>query len=200
MAEEVKNWKAEIKRLLDELRPDRYTVEERVVDGPEGETEEVPEDLGQVGAEWMESVIEAVAPMIPEEEMRKHYATVEVRRAEGHRTQHANQMLRKIGEEGQGFLGWLDCKREPIAIVTQEALWGGGFRIRDQRVALEAVSVDDLRAFAATERRRAAREHATRSKTCDYAESIADRLVHAGLERIGDWMIQGHEVATGTDG
>ena len=187
---------------LYELRPDRYTKSERVLSNAdavdtEDEFADTTADDEQPDNDWMEPIYDEVSKRLPEKQARKVLAERLVRDMEGQKTQGANRLLRKIREEGQYMLGWLDLNREPVAITTRQPKWGGKVLLREERVALCKLNRDDLLAFELNERRRAAKEAKVRNDTCDAVQWILEQMVATGAVVLGDWM-RVDEVHTGT--
>jgi len=191
-SEEMKAFTAEIDKLLNEKRPDRYTVSEKLIQSDGSDDDEQPQDTEQDrdGVGWMEEVIEMVVDIVPQDEVRQLYAERMVRSREGHKTQNGNRLIRKLADSGQHVLGWLECRRIPVAIVTRETLWGGNVRISDQRVALEALNKNDLERFEIHERRRASKDFSTRNDTCDAAQKIREMLIAVGAETVGEYFCE----------
>lgn len=168
----------EIDRLLCELRPDRYVVKG---DNPELEPEEVADNA------WLDDVADRVKPLVSEQDVRLLYARTEVGKREGRATKRANELLRRLGRDGQLFLGWMDYADYPLAVVTRITHPGEEPKRIEERVALRAVTSDDLRKFATEERRRAADEFATRNETCAAAEWLADEIDRTGSADFKAW-------------
>lgn len=201
MAEEtMKEMRAEIDRLLHQMRPDRYVKSERVLGPRSDEADEAEGADATRGDDWLVEVAEAVEHLLPDSTARRLYAISEVRNREGGKTQKANNTIRKIGKTGQYLAGWFDLKRDPVAVVTREPLWSGGERVREERVALEGLTKEDMVAFEMEERRQSAKEFKVRNETCDTLQMLVRELDQAGLNKLGEWMRDADEAeGTGTD-
>lgn len=165
---------AQIDEMLRLHRPDRYTTND--------------ED----DAAWLDEVAEDVEGLIPEAEVRSRFARTLVRQREGQATRWANQELRKIWSslDGDGQLPmefWVKNVSAPIAIVQKVIFPGKKPEVLRQRVALRAATPEDLRMFAAEERRRAAQDFAAREAACSGAEWVADEMEQAGLSSFLEW-------------
>lgn len=178
----------EISRLLAEKRPDRYTVRDTVTD-PDDDDDLANLDVEETEEEtsWLDEIADEVADLVPEEEVRKLYARKVVGQEEGRATRRANGLLRKIKQTGQLVLTWFDVKDDPVAVVTRIVEPGKRDRIREERVALRAMTPRDLRDFATEERRRAAGDFAARNATCEGAEMVADWMTRGGFSRFESW-------------
>lgn len=119
------------------------------------------------GDDWLDRVAEEVAPLISASEAQFQLARDLVSKREKSATQRTNEVLRGIKAQAQLPGDWDAIKTLPIA-------FGKG------RVALRAVTPQDLRDFAAQERRSAAKEFTVRNETCEAAEWIADQMIATG--------------------
>lgn len=126
--------------------------------------------------EWLTAIIDDVAVTISIEEAQKRVARDLVVRREAEATKRTNRVLRDIFKTGNLPLDWLDMQRCPLSI-------------NGERVALGACTPDDFREFANIERRRAAKEHATRNESCDGARFLADMIEKNGARRASDLVL-----------
>jgi RimJ/RimL family protein N-acetyltransferase len=145
-----------IDRLLIEHRPDRYETADR---------------------SWMDPVVAAIAPDIPEAEMRILHAEKLVRDREAKATTTANRLIRDMWKTKQPPLewDWMDAMSYPVSISKE---W---------RIALRALTPGDLVDFANYERKAAATEFVTRNETCDAAEFFAEEMQARGTRHFGDF-------------
>lgn len=188
--EQKRDLNRKIDRLLREQRPDRYVIRDTVNDDEYLTDDEVE------GTEWLDAVAEEVEGDVPSEEIRRRYARSLVGQREGMATQKANGLLRKVKQDGQLPLGWMDFEDYPISVVSRIHSPGERVKIVEERVALRAVTSGDLRAFAVEERRRAARDFAARNEACEGAEWIAEQMDLAGAVAFADWAVgyfEGHD-------
>ena len=178
----------EISRLLAEKRPDRYIVRDTVTD-PADDDDLASLDVEETEEEtsWLDEIADEVADLVPDEEVRKLYARKVVGQEEGRATRRANGLLRKIKQTGQLVLTWFDIKDDPVAVVTRTVEPGKRDRIKEERVALRAMTPTDFRDFATEERRRAAGDFAARNATCEGAELVADWMTRGGFKRFEAW-------------
>lgn len=163
----------QIDELLYENRPDRYDVRSS------GDTE--------VDAEWLDTVADKVAADLDIEDVLKQFSRNLVRQREGRATRSANKVLRQFAQDGQLMLGWWEQERQPVAIVTRTQKPGRDPEIREERVALGALTAKDLLAFANEERVRAGRDFAARNATCDGAELMAQQILKGRFPHLSDW-------------
>jgi hypothetical protein len=173
----LQEMRRQVRLLLTERRPDRYTV-----DGPADED-------GEAAAGWLDAIAEEVKDLAPEDEIRKILARNVVGQEEGQATRRANDLLRKYGRTGQMPLDWFDTKDWPIAVVSfhTDSLTQERKKI-EERVALRASTAQDFRYFATEERRRAAGDFSARNDACVGAERVADEMDIAGAITFGDWL------------
>lgn len=173
----LEEMRRQVRVLLPERRPDRYTV-----DGPADEDDETPTG-------WLDLIAEEVKHLAPDDEIRKVLARNVVGQEEGHATRRANDLLRKIGRTGQPPLDWFDTKDWPIAVVSfhTDSLTQERKKI-EERVALRASTAQDLRSFATEERRRAAGDFSARNDACTGAEFAADQMDTVGAITFSDWL------------
>jgi len=181
----------EIERLLAERRPDRYTIRDYATDEAEQVDDlEVPEatDTDEIDeTNWLDGIAGEVADLVPEAEVRKLYARKIVGQQEGRATRRANNLLRTIHRTGQLVLGWFGVKDDPVAVITRTAEKDKKPRVKEERVALRAMTPTDFRDFATEERRRAAGDFSARNDACSGAEWIADHMTVAGATRFETW-------------
>jgi len=173
----LQEMRRQVRVLLAECRPDRYTV-----DGPTDEDDETT-------TRWLDDVAEKVKGLVPDDEVRKVLARNVVNYEEGRATRRANDLLRKIGRTGQVPLDWFDTKDWPIAVVSfhTDPLTQERKKI-EERVALRASTAQDLRSFATEERRRAAGDFSARNDACVGAELAAGEMDTAGAITFSDWL------------
>lgn len=192
----VKTWKQDVARILDERRPDRYVVDEKIVEGEELMMEDAQPyefDASDVATtDWLDGVVDDVAGMLPEEEVqvRQVFARGVVAQIEGTACRAANREIRRLYDERQLNLAWLDNVNLPLSIETREPVWGGQnrVRVRTTRVRLGAMTDADFDAFEIAERRRASREFRTRNDTCDAAQWIAEQMRGAKAKSFRAWV------------
>lgn len=120
------------------------------------------------GSEWLDEIADEIAPYIPMSEAQFRSARLIVGNRERVKTQRTNQIIRQIAKSGQLPIGWLETINLPLAVGKE-------------RVALRAITPQDLKDFAQVERRSAANEFSTRNETCEAAEWIADQMVAVGV-------------------
>ncbi len=84
-------------------------------------------------------------------------------------------MLRKIGQDKQWPLDWMDCGDMPISV--------GG-----ERICLRAAGPVDWERWAIEERRDAASDFTARNQACDGAEWLAGAMRTDGVLLLGDVM------------
>lgn len=133
------------------------------------------------GDEWLDQIAAEVAHLVPVGAAQAIHAAAVVRRREGDKKKKTNQLLRDIAESGQPPLGWFEHQRLPLAVGKE-------------RVALGAARPDDLRQFAAEERRRILADMAARNESCEGAEVLA-----GWMEKNG-WQLGRDIKADGEDG
>jgi hypothetical protein len=127
-------------------------------------SERRPDRFKMVGGdEWLEEIEDEIGLLIPVDDSRRIAARLLVRRREGQKLRSGNQFLREMGETVQLTLDLVDGLRLPI-------------RVGPEHIMLGAATPQDLRLFAAEERDRAATDAATRYRTCEAAELLADRM------------------------
>jgi hypothetical protein len=175
----------EIDRLLAEKRPDRYTVRDSTVTNDE-EVENLDVEEAE-DSDWLDDIAAEVEDLVPDEELRKLYARKIVGQQEGKATTRANKLLRKIHRFGQLVLGWYGVKDDPVAVVTRTVGPDGQSKVREERVALRAMTARDFRDFATEERRRAANDFSARNDACAGAEWVADQMTVAGALHFEAW-------------
>lgn len=117
---------------------------------------------------WQVPVVDLVAADITIEEARQIAAARLVSNAEATATRRTNKLLREIAEGGTLPIDWLDSLDWPLAIDDNE------------RVALRAATVEDLRKFAARERRAASLDFTARNQSCEGALALADLIEDSG--------------------
>lgn len=176
----------EIDRLLAERRPDRYTVSDTIADDDEEVSDTEVEETGDE-TDWLDSIADEVAHMVPDAEVRKLYARKVVGQQEGKATSRANRLLRKIHRTGQMVLDWWGVEDDPVAVITRVTEPGQRPRRKDERVALRAMTPRDFRDFAMEERKRAADDFSARNDTCSGAERVADWMTEAGYTNFRAW-------------
>lgn len=115
------------------------------------------------GDDWLDLIADEIRELIPEAEARAIVARQFVRRRETEKLKAANRLLREIFEARQLPIDWLESMCLPISVGKE-------------RVALRAAEPFDFRTFANEERRRAAADFASRNRTCEAAEWIADQM------------------------
>jgi len=184
---DLKLLRKKIDALLAECRPDRYTVRDSIADEALIQDDDSDSDEESDQTTWLDVIAERVEDLIPEAELRRRYARREVGLREGRSTRRANDFLREIARSGQLPLGWLDLKDFPVAIVTRDVRPGERPRIREERVALRAMTPLDFKTFANEERRRAAVDFASRNASCEGAEWIAERMTMDRASRFDAW-------------
>ena len=163
--------------LLYENRPDRYDVRH---------TTEADDD-SDVSAEWLDDIAEQITDDLPTVEALTLLARNLVRQREGQATRSANKLLRRFAQDGQLMLGWWEQERQPVAVITRTQREGRDPEIREERVALGAMTPQDFRAFANEERIRAGRDFAARNSTCDAAEDIAEQMLRGRFAHFTAW-------------
>ena len=132
-------------------------------------------DRYQLGVDddWMEDVAAQISRRIPEHELRRLAADRMVKQRETVKTKQANKLLRDVFESPEPPLGWLEQQALPIVAGKE-------------RVALRAATAEDLELFAANERRDAAAEFATRNRSCEAAEWMAQEMRRQGVTFAAD--------------
>ena len=175
--------------LLDEFRPDRYVVSDTTED-LDDEEQENHEDT-----RWLDDLATALAPQLPDQQIKKLYARQVLGRMEADALRRGNKHLRAFFLEQQPQLGWLEQLNYPIQVVQRISRPGERVRVRRERVRLGAMTSHDLRAFAIEERRNAGRDFATRNETCEAAEYFADRLDQTASTTIDHWVRRSGEEA-----
>lgn len=167
---------SDVRKHIDELlysnRPDRYDVR-----GGDDE----------VDAEWLDIVAEKIAADLDIEDVLRQFSRNLVRQREGQATRSANKILRQFALDGQLMLGWWEQERQPVAIITRTQRPGGDPEVHEERVALGALTAEDLLAFANEERIRAGRDFSARNQTCDGAELIAQQMLKGQFTRWSAW-------------
>lgn len=121
------------------------------------------------GDEWLDLIADEIQYLIPESEARAIVARQAVRRRETDKLRAANRLLREIYDSKQLPVDWLDTMSLPMGVAKE-------------RVALRAARPGDFRNFANEERRRAAADFASRNRTCEAAEWIADCMEVGGVK------------------
>lgn len=167
---------SEIRKRIDELlhdsRPDRYDVH----GGDDG-----------IDVEWLNIVADKIAVGLDIEDVLKQFSRNLVRQREGQATKSANKLLRRFALDGQLPLGWWEMDRQPVAIVTRKQRPGGDPEVREERVAVGALTAKDLLAFANEERIRAGRDFSARNAACDGAEQIAEQMLRGQFTHWTAW-------------
>lgn len=125
------------------------------------------------GADWLAPIIEEVASTYTADEARIRIAADVVMQRETVAMKRTNRVLRDMLKSGQFPIDWMDIHRWPL---------GCG----EWRVALGSCRTVDLREFATVERRRAAKDFATRNESCEGAEWLADLVADKGLLVVDD--------------
>jgi hypothetical protein len=143
-----------IDELLATHRPDRYDAADK---------------------SWRDPVYAAVGKLIPTREAIAVAAQQIVDQRETQATKRANRLLRKIGQDKQWPLDWMDCGDMPISV--------GG-----ERICLRAAQPEDLQQWAIDERRDAAQDFAARHQACEGAEWLAGAMRVEGYQLLGDAM------------
>jgi len=129
-------------------RPDRYNVR-----GAEDENDD------SLTASWLDDVAEAIQEQIPASIAVELLARRLVGLREGSATKRVNKFLRDMDAEGQYALPfeWWTCADEPVAVVTPvfDESTGEQMRLREERVALRAMTSTDWQTFIEHGRQRA---------------------------------------------
>lgn len=139
---------AAIDQLLAERRPDRYG----------------PNDMS-----WLDEIGEEINGGMTELEARQIATRTLVRQRETQKIRQGNRVLREMfkahndGQDELDELEWMTSIQLPIVVG-------------DQRVALRAVTADDLEDFANEEERRANVDHGVRLSTCEAARWFAAEM------------------------
>lgn len=154
-----------IDKALREHRPDRYAP----------------------GDAWLRGV----ADNIPDELLnarraKQLYALDLVNRREGQATKSGNRLFREFRDTGQLELHWWETANEPIA-YSHTAVVDGKSRKVQVRVALRAVTPEDLSLFAQCERKRADQAHDASLRAVSGAEAIAAEMEASGFETFAAW-------------
>jgi hypothetical protein len=171
--------------LLRQFRPDRFVVS--------GEEEITDEDV--ITNSWLDEVAAELEREIRVEDLQR-VVNRQLRRLvatrEGIACKRVNAMLRDYHDRptlhdprDPEWIGPL--LDDPISVVTRSNL-DGRTKILYEHVALRAASSDDLRRFAIEERRRAARDFASRESSCAGAEELADDMDAARVALAGEYL------------
>lgn len=163
--------------LLCERRPDRYDVRHHDDDAAE---------VDAIDSSWLDEIADEIADEIPTSQILSLARNL-VRQREGAATRSANSLIRKYEKDGQLPLDWWGYERFPVAVVTRTQREGKDPEVKEERVALGAMTPTDFIAFATEERVRAARDFASRNATCDAAEDIARSMIKAKCRTFTDW-------------
>jgi hypothetical protein len=166
---------------MDEERPSRYVVSDSGGDG-EFESPECDD-----GVEWMDRVAERVHGLIPDGEAKRRFARREVGMIETANLRRGNKYLRDLGANSQLDLGLLGCMSYPVSVCHRIVKEGERSQTRVVRVRIESLTSSDLRVFAESERRRAAKDFAVRNETCEAAERLADEVDECGARTVREW-------------
>lgn len=175
----------EVRRLIDGLlrarRPDRYVVRA-------DDDDDLDLDAGEVATTaWLDDLAEEVEPHVPRQSAIRLFARSEVGRAEGKATRRVNDLLRRIHRSGQLPIDWLEMRNDPMAVVERLQQSGERVKVTEERVALRAVTAQDLLSFAVEERRRAGRDFAARNDACAGAEWVASQMLGIGSATFDEW-------------
>lgn len=174
----------EIAEIMDEERPDRYVVEDSTTN--EDLWEEGIEECDD-GVEWMDRVAESVADKIPDVDVKKRIARDEVTKIERTNLRRGTRHLRDLRDAQQLHLEAVAPLSYPVSVCHRIVKEGERPRIRRERVRIASMTSTDLRLFATEERRRAAKDFATRNETCEAAEWLADEMDEAGDRTLKGW-------------
>jgi hypothetical protein len=169
----MKDLRKLVNDLIRDRRPDRYTVG-GVTDDEESETA------------WLNAIAVEVEPLIPDAEVRTLFARTLVNQEEGKATRRANAFLRDFARTGQLPMLWAEDGDWPVSVVSAHP--DDPTKRIEERVALRAVTATDARLFANEERRRAAKDFASRNESCVGAEAAADEAERCGLSLIWDYF------------
>lgn len=166
---------AEIDRLLRERRPDRYDSE--------------------AGTGWLDEVAAEIEPMVEGERVVRRLASQLVRSREAVATRKANKLMRDISrsvESGeplmQEAIDWMMSFDWPLSIPDMLENDQGKMETVTTRVALRALTSDDLRLFALRERQAADKDYAARAASCKGAEWVASQMDSANAVNLREWV------------
>jgi hypothetical protein len=162
-------------KALDDERPDRY-----VVSGD-------PDDEGEQRVDWIDEVTDAHIDLLPPATARELFARTEARKLESNALRRGNRTIRDLWESEQPDLGWLDRINYPLTVIHKVIVPDQPQRVVRERVRVGAMTANDLRRWAAQERKSAARDLATRNRTCEAAEETADEMEARGHRQYVDW-------------
>jgi hypothetical protein len=148
----VEDLNGHIDLLLARYRPDRYDAADKT---------------------WRDPVYAEISTLIPAAQAKAVAAQQIVDQRETQATKKANRLLRKIGQDKQWPLDWMDCGDMPISV--------GG-----QRICLRAAQAQDLVQWAIDERRDAVLDLTARHQACEGAEWLAQAMRDENLTTVGD--------------
>lgn len=178
---------AAIDRLLKQRRPDRLVMGGDDPDDPEAPT--VDDDLfGRIASDLEAEVTTG--------ELRRELLDSlnrRVRLREGTQMRSVNNLFRTYFRDGQWPLPGLGLHETPewahlpLGVISRHHEPGQPAKVVNEHVALRAVTAYDLRTFAVEERRRAARDFASREDACQGAERIASEMDDRGCVTMTDW-------------
>lgn len=165
--------RALINERLDAIRPDRYTIGGITEDG-ESETA------------FITAVAADIESLIPEAEAKKRLAQTLVNAEESKATRRANDFFKEYVRTGQPPMFWVEDGSWPVSITSDHP--DNKTKRITERVTLRALTADDALAFAHEERRRAAKDFASRNESCEGAEMAAEATKAAGKTLIWDYF------------
>lgn len=132
-----------------------------------------PDRYDATERDWRSTTYAAVAAQLAPEDARLIAARIMVDKRESQATKRANRVFRRIARTKEWPIDWMDLADEPISVD-------------DARICLRVATAEDLRRWAASERRDASADFTSRNDACVGAEWIADAMVSLGAMTLFD--------------
>lgn len=135
-----------------------------------------PDRYAAAERDWRTTAYAVVAGQLAPEDAQLIAAKILVDKRESQATKRANKVFRTVARTKAWPVDWMELTDEPISVD-------------EDRICLRVATAEDLRRWAASERREASSDFSARNDACVGAEWMADEMASTGALTLFDALL-----------